>query len=292
MQVALEGGFSAHAHGFAVRFHRAVVPAPGRFVQPAAIGFAELFHQPEAIPRGQFADRADFKPLQLRARFWPDAVDLAAGQRPDQGLQIFRLHDADAIRLVEFACHLGQQLVGCHAHRTGELRGVEDRLLDALGQYPATIFLAAGDFGEVDVHLIHPAVFHHRRDAGDDGLEQARIVAITVEVHRQQNRLRTQPRRLHHAHGRAHAKGARRVSGGGDHTAAGVVAEPVERLDRNLGVALAVLLTQRQIVAARAAANHHRQPLELRIAQQLDGREKGIHIEVGDAAGQGRRTHA
>ena len=38
---------------------------------------------------------------------------------------------------------------------------------------------------------------------------------------------------------------------------------------------------------APPTANYYRQPLELRIAQQLDGRKKCIHVEVGNAAQPG-----
>jgi hypothetical protein len=36
--------------------------------------------------------------------------------------------------------------------------------------------------------------------------------------------------------------------------------------------------------APAPAADHHRQALELRVAQQLDGRVERVHVEVGDAA--------
>jgi hypothetical protein len=36
---------------------------------------------------------------------------------------------------------------------------------------------------------------------------------------------------------------------------------------------------------SRVASSHHdRQAFEFRKAQQFDGREKGIHVDVGDAA--------
>jgi hypothetical protein len=50
-----------------------------------------------------------------------------------------------------------------------------------------------------------------------------RVLAVLGEVHRQQDGLRAQARRLHQPHGRAHAELPRRVGGGGDHAAAHVV---------------------------------------------------------------------
>ena len=46
---------------------------------------------------------------------------------------------------------------------------------------------------------------------------------------------------------------------------------------------------QRFIDRAPPATDHHRQSLELRIAKQLDRCKEGIHVEVGNAPGQGGR---
>src|SRR5690606_7525924 len=50
-------------------------------------------------------------------------------------------------------------------------------------------------------------------------------------------------------------------------------------------------------LAATRAADYHGQALQLGIAQQFDGREERVHVEVRDATGRGsvridRRDHA
>ncbi|MNV93055.1 hypothetical protein D3C71_1877010 [compost metagenome] len=97
--------------------------------------------------------------------------------------------------------------------------------LQAQCQAAPMVILPAIDMGEIDVHLVHAPVFHLRRNGGDDGLELARKLPVARKIHRQQNRLRTQLGRLHHAHGRAHPKGARLVGGRGDHPAPNIVLE-------------------------------------------------------------------
>jgi hypothetical protein len=52
-----------------------------------------------------------------------------------------------------------------------------------------------------------------------------------------------------------------------------------------LAQARAIRALQQQFIhLAPPAPNHHGQALELRVAQQFDRCEKGIHIEMGDAA--------
>jgi hypothetical protein len=42
--------------------------------------------------------------------------------------------------------------------------------------------------------------------------------------------------------------------------------------------------SQQVIFFAPSAANHDRQALKLGIAQQLDGRVKSVHVEVGNSS--------
>ena len=133
----------------------------------------------------------------------------------------------------------------------------------------------AGDLRQVDVDLVDAAVLDVRRDLGDRGLEEARIVPVLVEVGRQQHRVGRQQRGLHQAHARMHAEVARRVGGGGDHAAAGVAAQRRET-QAAVGQAFGLM--------APPAADHHRQPAQLRVAQQLDRRVERVHVEVGDPA--------
>ena len=116
-------------------------------------------------------------------------------------------------------------------------------------------------------------------------LNSREIVAHLVEIHRQHDGLRAQLGGLHHAHGRAHAELPRRIGGGGDDAAADVVLEQREFGDRDeTQRARSGSAQQRLVDLAPPAADHHRQALELRVAQQLDRRVKSVHVEVGDAA--------
>jgi len=143
--------------------------------------------------------------------------------------------------------------------------------LDAAGQLEGL----ARHVGQVDIDLIDAAVFDFRRDAQHGLLEQPRIVAVGVEVHRQQHRVRRQLGRLHHAHRRADAERPRFVGGGGDDAAADVVAQPGE-------AARAVGLGDRLVVAP--AADDDGLAAQLGILQQFHGRVEGVHVQVGDAA--------
>ena len=296
VQVAVKRGFAADADRLAVRHHRAVVAAPGGFVQPVAVALSKLLHQPERIARRQLANRLDAVLLQLGTGLGSDPLDLAAGQRPDQRLQIALVHDADAIRLVELACHLGQQLVRRHADRAGQAGGVQDAAPDALGQHAAAVQLAIRHLGEIDIDLVDAAVLHHRGDAGDDGLEASRKIPVALKIGRQQDCVRAEPCRLHQAHGRTDAKLACRVGGGGDDAAPGIAAQARELFQRNLVQPAGPGQLQRVVRVVAAAADDHGQITQLRVAQQFDRGKERIHVQMRDApvAGRGRsalRTH-
>jgi len=248
-------------------------------VQPGPVAATEIRHQPGPVSGRQIADGVDALRRQAGLRLGTDAIHLATGQRPDQGLQIGLMHHRDAVGLVEFAGHLGQQLVGRHAHRAGQAGHIKNPLLDQSRQHPAALALPTGHLGEIDVHLVHATVFHHRGDLGDLLLEQARVLAVLVKIHRQQDGLRAQPGRLHQPHGRTHTELSRGIGRGRDHAPPGVARQAGKRFERQGG-------TRRQhgILLAAPATDHHGQPLELRIAQQLDRRIKRIHVQVRNAA--------
>ena len=138
--------------------------------------------------------------------------------------------------------------------------------------------LRAGQVAEVDVDLVDAAVFDQRRHLGHGGLELARVVAVLLEVHRQQHGVRRQRGRLHQAHAGVHAVVARRVGGGGGHAAAGVAGQG--------GIAARAVGQQHRLVAP-PAADHHRLAEEVGVAQQLHRRIEGVHVEVGDPAAGG-----
>lgn len=140
--------------------------------------------------------------------------------------------------------------------------------------------------------LVDAAVLHQRRDLADHGLEGARAAPDLVEVDRQQDGVGAKPGGLHQPHGRAYAELACGIGRRRDDAAPDIVAQAREVGQRDLGQRQAGMRGQQRIVRAPASAAYdQRQALELRIAQQLDRREKGIHVEVGDAAGQGGGAH-
>ncbi|OIQ64687.1 hypothetical protein GALL_537610 [mine drainage metagenome] len=162
---------------------------------------------------------------------------------------------------------------------------MENGFLDQAGQHPAAFALAAGDLGEVNVDLIDTPVFNLWRNVGNDALEEAGVVPVLGKIDRQQNRLRTQLGRFHQAHGRADAKLACRIGGGGDDPAPGVIGQAGKVFYRDFaGWPMRVGLLQSLVDSPPGTANDHRQAFELRVAQQLHRGVKGIHVEVGNSA--------
>ena len=142
-------------------------------MQPGTVAFAKVFHQPGQVALSQVANRLDAVGLELVVSLGPNAVDLAAGQWPDQALQILFLHDGNAVGLVELAGHFGDQFVGRYADRAGQSRGVKNAFLDQTRQHPPTFALAAGHIRKVDVDLVHPPVLHEWCNVGNHSLEGA-----------------------------------------------------------------------------------------------------------------------
>ena len=253
-----------------------------RLMQPQAVIGAEVLHQPFGLGRGQLADGVHAQGLQPGAGLGADAVDALGRQRPDALRDPTQLQQGQAIGLVQIGAQLGQQLVGRDADRAAQPGGVVHGVLQALAERADTAqrvainrVLRARHLGQVEVDLVDAPVFHHRGDLDHGGLEQARVAAVLVEIRGQQDGIGRQGRGLHQAHGRVHAKGAGRVGGGGDHAAAGVMAEG--------GKAQRTIWLRLGLVAA-PPADDHRLAGELRVAQQFNGRVEGVHVQVGDPA--------
>ena len=138
--------------------------------------------------------------------------------------------------------------------------------------------------GQVDVDLVDAVVLDLRRDRAHRGLEQPRILAVRVEVGRQQHRVGRELRGLHQAHRRVQAERPRLVGRRGDDAAPDVAAQRRERADR----ATRGGIDRLHRLMAAPAADDDRPSRELRIAQELDRRIEGVHVEMRDQAG-GRR---
>ena len=133
---------------------------------------------------------------------------------------------------------------------------------------------------QVDVDLVDAVVLDPRRDRAHRVLEEPRVFPVRVEIGGQQHGVRRELRRLHQPHGRMQAQRARLVGRGRDDAATGVVAQCRERADRSAGAGV----HEPRLVPA-ATTDDDRPADELRIAQQLDRRVEGVHVEMRDQSG-------
>ena len=159
-----------------------------------------------------------------------------------------------------------------------------DRGLHAKRQHSTAVSLAAIRVREIDIDLIDAAIFDHRREVRDLGLEFARVMAVLVEIHRQQDGVRAKLCCLHQPHGRVHTKLARRIGSGGDHPTPRIVAQPRKR--RGVGRCADV------VHSSPAAADDHRQAAKLRISQQFDRGIERVHVQMRDASDKARHRNA
>ena len=161
---------------------------------------------------------------------------------------------ADAGRLVDGGGEFGEQFGGTDADGAGDVFGAQHGLLDAAGDglRRAEQAAAAGDVQKSlidrhDLDLVRVVLKERHQPVVDGG--------VGPEVWWQEDRLRAEPRRLPHRHGRAHPAGARLIGRRGDDAA-----------------------------AARLTADHHREAAKLWTLDLLDRREEGVHIYVEDGS--------
>ena len=241
----------------------------------------EVLDQECRIGAGDVADRLQAEAGELFRRLRADAVDLARRQRPDAGGDVGVAEQRQSVGLVELGGDLRQQLVGRDADRAGEAGALAHGRLEIQADRATGIVVDSGQVAQVGVDLVDAAILDQRRDLAHRALEQARVLAVLVEVDRQQHRVRREHCRLHHPHRREHAELARLVSAGRDDAAADVVAQRRE-LARAVGA--------QPRLARTTAADDHRAAAQLGIAQQLDRRIEGVHVDVGDEPGHEAAT--
>ena len=131
----------------------------------------------------------------------------------------------------------------------------------------------AGDVRQVDVDLVYAAILDVRGDHGHRRLEAPGVAAIFVEVGGQQDGVGGKCGCLHETHGGIHAQAPRRVVRRGRDAAPDVLAQTGEVLE----------VSSRPWAGTPSATDHHRQALELRVAEQFDGCVKGIHVQMSNA---------
>lgn len=271
MEVPLEGRFAADGLGFGTRDDGPVIDAVRGIMEPGAITAPEITLQKIRVGRSQLGNRRNAEAGELLGSLWPDAVDLAHGQRPDARLDILDAQQGDAIRLLEVGADFRQELVRRDADRAGEAGGFPDGLLDPSCQ----VRRAAGHVSQVDKDFVDAAVLYFRRDGGDGRLEQAGIVPVGIEIDGQQDGVGRELRGFHQSHAREDAKRPGFIGGGGDDAAPLVIPQAGEdTIAFGVGGGLQGL----------PSADDDGLPAQFRVLQQLDGGIEGIHVEVGDAA--------
>ena len=228
VQVTLEGGLAADRHRLRPIGHRAVIKSPGGIVQPLAGPCAEVFHQPGRVAGSQLGNGQHAQFLQSFLGLGANAVDAAAGQGPDPRLQILGVDDRDAVRLVQIAGHLGDQLVGRDPDRAAQPGFGLDACLQPRGQRTSAVLLNACHLRQVDEHLVDAPILHHRCFGQDDRLEGLREAAVPIEIGWQQDGLRAQVGAPGQPHARTQPELPGSIGGGGGHASAPVVAQPGE----------------------------------------------------------------
>ena len=179
------------------------------------------------------------------------------------------LEDRDAARLVHFAGQLRQELVRCHANRAGQTGLSFHFALNALGHHAPGCQQAVRRVGELGIDFVDATILHARRMSKHHLFKAAREMMVLLEIHRQEDGIRTEFCSLHQAHARVHTKGARLIRGRGNYTAPGIIAQAAK---------LATIFGT--FSATTPAADNHGSATQLRVSQQLDGSVERIHIDV------------
>jgi hypothetical protein len=109
---------------------------------------------------------------------------------------------------------------------------------------------------------------------------------VLLEVGRQQHRIRRQTSRLHQAHGRMHAERTRLIGGRCGNAPPGVFAQAPEAPMCQAGDRIG----HGHRFVPPPSAHDDGGTSQFRVAQQLDRREKRVHVEMGNDPG-GRCRH-
>ncbi len=216
-QVALEGALGADRHrALPAASHRPRVRARGIALEPLSPA-AETMHQLVLVGGAEIGDGVEPQGFEPRRRDRPDAGQHAHLDRRQHGLGIAVADDAKPARLAEIARHLGQHLVGREPDRHGDAdpplhqeREPRQRPRRRLGRAG----IVQIEIGLVDRHRLDPRRrrFHQLADA-------ARCLAVLLHVRADHGGVGTEPHRLRHRQGRAHAEPARDIARGQNHAA-------------------------------------------------------------------------
>ena len=101
------------------------------------------------------------------------------------------------------------------------------------------------------------------------------VQAWSEQVDRQENRLGRQFGRLHDPHGRRNSKRARFIGRRGNHATSCVVAQACKS---------PATVGQYKRLLCAASTDDYRLSAQFRVAQEIDGRKKRVHVEMRDTA--------
>jgi hypothetical protein len=220
----------------------------GALLQPAPHALAEARHELVGVGRLQVADGVEAELGQALLGARPDALQQPCGLTGEALARLLAREDDEARWLLGVARRLGHQPRGPDADRDRDPGALAD-----LGHQLAQGAQRLVDGGHVGVGLVDRHVLQRAGEAlAHDRPHLARLLAVGVEVGRDEDGVGAQPARADRRHRRVHAEAPRLVAGGGDHR------------------------------AGSAAGDHDRPAAQLGTALQLDARVKRVAVEVRD----------
>ena len=250
--VSFKGGFRAFRLGRRVRHHLAPVnalrPPQQRHARLAETAFPERLRPGQHIRNGAYAQRR-----KRRKELLPHTGNARQLQLLQKARHILMPQQIQPVGLVEIGTYLRQKLHRRDAHGAGQpARGSAHRPLERhahLFHRPEQAFQPCG----VQIGLVDGSHFHQRGKIVQHALNHARHLPVSLMSAGHEHAVRAQPFRLSDGHGRVHAESAGLVGAGAHH------APPA--LPDNQGLAA-----------------------QFRIVQLLDGREKGVHVDMHEPA--------
>ncbi len=258
VEVELERALVADALLLALQAHPPRVDAPGEVVQALAGRVAD--DPGEHVDRGvgEVADRVVPAVAQHLLGLAADAPQRRDRERMQERDRLVARNHQQAVGLGKTRRELRDELRGRRpdrADQTGlfEHAGAQERR--HLHRRPEDRPRA----GDVEERLVDAEPLDVRGQVVADRHDLVRVVDVAVEVGRQDDGVRASPERDRHRHRRVHPVGAGLVRRRGDHR------------------------------SRRRMPHDHRLALELRVVEQLDGREERVHVHVQD--GRGRVVH-
>jgi len=198
--------------GLAVGDDGAIIDTPGQSPEMFTVGAEAARKQLERQP-AEIGNRANTELLHDLATLPTDAPNLRDRQGVQKPLNVFGLDHDEAVRLLQVAGYLGQELVWRHTRGRDQPHFLADCLaglsgdVDGRAEQPA----AAGDIQE---RLIQRERFDQRRVAGKNLADLPRDFSVVIQPDRQENCLGAEPPGGSRGHGAMNPEVAGGVIGG------------------------------------------------------------------------------